>query len=161
MGALAGLGAGGAVGGVVGALVGMGIPEYEAKRFEGAVKNGGTLLSVHCETSDEVTAAKNALRDTGAHDIAASGEESSSEPAGARRDTETADIESERDGAALSTTVPVLTDAYPTGNYNRLSTNGVLDADATDRSITQESPLADEELAVASSSDKARHYPPS
>ena len=47
MGALAGLGVGGAVGGLVGALVGMGIPEYEAKRYEGRVKDGGVLLSVH------------------------------------------------------------------------------------------------------------------
>src|SRR5262244_4036466 len=54
MGALAGAGAGGAVGGLVGALVGMGIPEYEAKRYEGHVKNGGILLSVHCASSDEV-----------------------------------------------------------------------------------------------------------
>jgi len=80
--ALAGVGAGGAVGGVVGALVGMGIPEYEAKRFEGAVKNGGTLLSVHCETADEIRQAKQALRDTGARDIAASGEEGSGSEAG-------------------------------------------------------------------------------
>jgi hypothetical protein len=80
MAALAGLGAGGAVGGVVGALVGMGIPEYEAKRFEGAVKNGGTLLSVHCDTSEDVTNAKQTLKDTGAHDIAASGEEGSRKP---------------------------------------------------------------------------------
>src|SRR5450631_2221627 len=50
MAALAGLGVGGAVGGLVGALVGMGIPEYEAKRYEGRVKNGGVLLSVHCDT---------------------------------------------------------------------------------------------------------------
>src|SRR5277367_4490382 len=77
MGALAGLGVGGAVGGIVGALVGMGIPEYEAKRFEGAVKNGGTLLSVHCDTSEEVSKAKDSLKATGAHDIAASGEEGS------------------------------------------------------------------------------------
>ena len=75
--ALAGLGAGGAVGGIVGALVGMGIPEYEAKRYEGAVKDGGTLLSVHCDTSDQIATAKQALRDTGARDISASGEESS------------------------------------------------------------------------------------
>ena len=75
--ALAGLGAGGAVGGIVGALVGMGIPEYEAKRYEGAVKDGGTLLSVHCDTSDQIGVAKQALRDTGARDISASGEESS------------------------------------------------------------------------------------
>jgi hypothetical protein len=74
MGALAGLGVGGAVGGVVGALVGMGIPEFEAKRYEGAVKGGGTLLSVHCDTSDQVSAAKEALRDTGAHDIASANE---------------------------------------------------------------------------------------
>src|SRR5580700_8930954 len=77
MGALAGLGVGGAVGGLVGALVGMGIPEYEAKRFEGAVKDGGTLLSVHCDTSEEISRAKVALKDTGAHDIASSGEEGS------------------------------------------------------------------------------------
>ena len=54
VGALAGLGAGGAVGGLVGALVGMGIPEYEAKRYEGRVKDGGVLLSVHTATSDRV-----------------------------------------------------------------------------------------------------------
>jgi hypothetical protein len=77
MGALAGLGAGGAVGGIVGALVGMGIPEYEAKRFEGAVKNGGTLLSVHCDTSEQIEVAKDALKNTGARDIASTGEESS------------------------------------------------------------------------------------
>jgi hypothetical protein len=74
---LAGVGAGGAVGGVVGALVGMGIPEYEAKRYEGAVKDGGTLLSVHCGTDDLINLAKRILKDTGAHDIAATGEVSS------------------------------------------------------------------------------------
>jgi tetrahydromethanopterin S-methyltransferase subunit C len=77
VGALAGLGAGGAVGGIVGALVGMGIPEYEAKRYEGAVKDGGTLLSVHCDTAERVSLAKQALRDTGARDIASAGEERS------------------------------------------------------------------------------------
>jgi hypothetical protein len=76
MGALAGLGVGGAVGGLVGALVGMGIPEYEAKRYEGRVKDGGILLSVHCDTSDEVKRAKEVLNNTGAEDIAASGEAS-------------------------------------------------------------------------------------
>jgi len=73
--ALAGLGAGGTVGGIVGALAGLGIPEYEAKRFEGAVKNGGTLLSVHCDSSQEISRAKQTLRDTGARDISATGEE--------------------------------------------------------------------------------------
>src|SRR5213080_4228311 len=72
--ALAGAGAGGAVGSLVGALVGMGIPEYEAKRYEGRVKDGGVLLSVHCDTSDEVKRAKNLLEETGAQDISSSGE---------------------------------------------------------------------------------------
>ena len=75
MGALAGLGVGGAVGGLVGALVGMGIPEYEAKRYEGRLKDGGVLLSVHCDTSDEITRAKDILERTGANDIASAGEE--------------------------------------------------------------------------------------
>jgi hypothetical protein len=74
MGALAGLGVGGAVGGLVGALVGMGVPEYEAKRYEGRVKDGGVLLSVHCATSNEVALAKKILEQTGAEDIASSGE---------------------------------------------------------------------------------------
>jgi hypothetical protein len=74
--ALAGLGAGGAAGGIVGALSGMGIPEYEAKRYEGHVKNGGVLLSVHCDTSTEISRAKDILKMTGATDIAATGETS-------------------------------------------------------------------------------------
>jgi hypothetical protein len=75
MGALAGVGVGGAVGGLVGALVGMGIPEYEAKRYEGRVKEGGVLLSVHCDTSEEIMRAKDILKRTGASDIASAGEE--------------------------------------------------------------------------------------
>lgn len=71
---LAGVGAGGVVGGIVGALVGMGIPEYEARRYEGAIKDGGILLSVHCDISDEVHRAKECLKETGARDISSSGE---------------------------------------------------------------------------------------
>ncbi len=74
MAALAGLGVGGAVGGLVGALVGLGIPEYEAKRYEGRVKDGGVLLSVHCNTSDEIRDAKEVLKASGGEDIASSGE---------------------------------------------------------------------------------------
>jgi len=74
MGALAGLGVGGAVGGLIGALVGMGIPEYEAKRYEGRVKDGGILLSIHCDSSEEVGRAKDLLRETGADDISSAGE---------------------------------------------------------------------------------------
>ncbi|MCU1273420.1 MAG: hypothetical protein JWO48_851 [Bryobacterales bacterium] len=76
MGALAGAGVGGAVGGLVGALVGMGIPEYEAKRYEGRVRAGGILLSVHCDSSDWVKRAKEILRNTGAEDISSAGEAS-------------------------------------------------------------------------------------
>ena len=75
--ALAGAGAGGAVGSLVGALVGMGIPEYEAKRYEGRVKDVGVLLSVHCDTSDEVKRAKELLEETGAQNISSSGESGS------------------------------------------------------------------------------------
>jgi hypothetical protein len=78
--ALAGLGVGGMVGGLVGALVGMGIPEYEAKRYEGHVKGGGTLLSVHCDTAEELTRAKDLLNETGATDIATSRESSPATP---------------------------------------------------------------------------------
>jgi len=76
MGALAGAGTGGVVGGILGALVGMGIPEYEAKRYEGLIKEGRILLSVHCDNSDWVTRAKKTLERTGAQEIASAGEAS-------------------------------------------------------------------------------------
>src|SRR5512140_97065 len=60
--ALAGAGVGGAVGTLTGALIGLGIPEYEAKRYEGRVKEGGILLSVHCDNSDWADKAKDILR---------------------------------------------------------------------------------------------------
>ena len=74
MGMLAGAGVGGVTGGLIGALVGMGIPEYEAKRYEGRVKEGGILMSVHCDTSDWVSKAKDILHRTGAEDVASAGE---------------------------------------------------------------------------------------
>jgi hypothetical protein len=74
MGALAGLGAGAATGGLVGALVGMGIPEYEAKRYEGRVKEGGILISVHCDDSDWTKRATEILERTGAEDVSSTGE---------------------------------------------------------------------------------------
>jgi hypothetical protein len=74
MAALAGLGVGGAFGGFVGALVGLGIPEYEAKRLEDQVKDGGILLSVHCDSAAEIDAATDALDATGAQDIASAKE---------------------------------------------------------------------------------------
>jgi hypothetical protein len=75
MATLAGLGAGGAVGGLIGALSGMGVPEYEAKRYQGRVKEGGVLLSAHCDTSTEIDTAKDVLKRTGADDIASASEQ--------------------------------------------------------------------------------------
>ena len=83
MAGLAGLGVGGAVGGLIGALVGMGIPEYEAKRYEGRVKNGGVLLSVHCDTSDQIKRAEELLKSTGAEDISSAGEASAAKTSSA------------------------------------------------------------------------------
>lgn len=74
MAALAGAGVGGTVGGITGALVGMGIPEYEAKRYEGRVKNGGILLSVHTGTSDATRRAKDIMKGTSAQDISSTSE---------------------------------------------------------------------------------------
>jgi hypothetical protein len=74
--ALAGVGAGGAVGGLTGALIGMGIPEYEAKRYEGRVKEGGILTSIHSDSSEWTKRAKEILERTGAQDISSTGEAS-------------------------------------------------------------------------------------
>jgi hypothetical protein len=76
MAALAGVGVGGAVGGITGALIGMGIPEYEAKRYEGRVKDGGILLSVHSDNSEWTKRAKEILQHTGAQDVSSTGEAS-------------------------------------------------------------------------------------
>jgi hypothetical protein len=79
--ALAGAGVAGTVGGIAGGLIGMGIPEYEAKRYEGQVKDGGILLSVHSDNSDWTKRAKEVLKRTGAQDIASAGEVGADEPA--------------------------------------------------------------------------------
>jgi len=76
MAALAGAGVAGAVGGVMGALVGLGMPEYEAKRYEGRIKSGGILLSVHCDDSEWTKRAKKILEDSGAEDVSSTGESS-------------------------------------------------------------------------------------
>ena len=76
MGTLAGIGSGGLVGGIIGALVGMGIPEYEAKRYEGRIKEGGVLLSVHSDNSEWTDKAKDILERTNAEDISSSSESS-------------------------------------------------------------------------------------
>ena len=72
--ALAGAGAGGALGGITGALIGMGIPEFEAKRFDGRIKEGGILISIHCDDSDWAKKAKDILSQAGADEVASSTE---------------------------------------------------------------------------------------
>src|SRR3984957_7983833 len=72
--ALSGGAIGMGVGGLTGALIGFGIPEYEAKRYEGKVKEGGILISVHSESNDETSRAKDIFKEEGAHDISSTGE---------------------------------------------------------------------------------------
>ena len=76
MAALGGAAIGATAGGLVGALVGMGIPEYEAKRYEARLREGGILISVHSENSNETKRAKEIFERDGAADIASAGEES-------------------------------------------------------------------------------------
>ncbi len=109
--ALAGAGALGAVAGIVGALVGMGIPEYEAKRYEGRIKHGGILLSVHCDDHEWVKRAEGILKRTGAEDISSTHEAHadfavSDKPMPRTRGaiTETVPLESSVEPAALETT---------------------------------------------------------
>ncbi len=73
--ALAGLGAVGAIGGIAGALIGLGIPEYEAKRYEGRLRKGGILVSVHADNHEWARKAKTILERTGGEEVAAAGEE--------------------------------------------------------------------------------------
>ncbi len=74
MAALGGTAVGGTVGGLTGALIGMGIPEFEAKRYEGRIKSGNILISVHSENSEETSRAKDIFEKFGAKDISTAGE---------------------------------------------------------------------------------------
>ena len=74
--ALAAAVAAGAAGGVLGGLIGLGIPEYEAKRYEGRIREGGVLASVHSDDSDWTKRAKQIFETTGAQDISSTGEAS-------------------------------------------------------------------------------------
>ena len=74
MAALSGIAVGAAVGGLVGAIIGIGIPELEAKRYEGKIKDGNVLISVHTTTSEQVSRAKDILTRAGATDVGVGGE---------------------------------------------------------------------------------------
>lgn len=78
--ALGGAAAGAAVGGVTGALIGLGIPEYEAKLYEGKLREGNILVSVHCEKGDDVDRAKRIFEEAGATDIQTAGEKGVPKP---------------------------------------------------------------------------------
>jgi len=75
MAALSGAAVGATAGGLVGALIGMGIPEYEAKRYEGKLRDGRILMSVHSATGEQAKCAKEIFEHDGAEDIAAAGEQ--------------------------------------------------------------------------------------
>lgn len=72
--ALTGVGSGGVVGGIIGAITGLGIPEYEAKRYEGRIKLGGLLVSVHCDDDHWAKRARDIMEHSGGEDIAATSE---------------------------------------------------------------------------------------
>jgi hypothetical protein len=74
LGALSGAAVGGVLGGVVGALVGLGVPEYEAKRYTGKIREGNILISVHCGAEGQSERARNIFEQAGAYDIASSAE---------------------------------------------------------------------------------------
>ena len=74
MAALGGAAVGGATGGLLGALVGLGIPEYEAKLYEGKVRGGNVLVSVHAADGEQQDRAKEILKKAGAEDISSSSE---------------------------------------------------------------------------------------
>lgn len=100
MAALSGAAIGGTFGGLTGALVGMGIPEFEAKRYEGKVKSGSALISVHSEDSDETQRAKEIFERVGAQDITSASE------VGVESSHSAADTDREFPSLATSTSRP-------------------------------------------------------
>ena len=72
MAALSGAALGATTGGVVGGLIGMGIPEIEAKRYEGKLKSGNYLIAVHVHDGKEKDRAKEIFKNGGAEDISTS-----------------------------------------------------------------------------------------
>jgi hypothetical protein len=104
--ALAGIGVGATVGAVGGALVGAGIPEYEAKRYEGLIRKGKLLLSVHCDDSDWAAKAKHILKDAGAEGISSTKESVSYSSADEQSDVYSLPSDVKRDVGVTSTMTP-------------------------------------------------------
>lgn len=95
MAALSGAAIGGATGGLIGALVGLGIPELEAKQYEGKVRAGNILISVHTESGEERSRVKQVLEDAGATDVSSTSEASVPKDAPAAERVVKADFEGE------------------------------------------------------------------
>jgi hypothetical protein len=91
MAALSGAAIGAAAGGIAGGLIGLGIPEIEAKRYEGKIRKGNLLLSVHTENSEEITRAKDIFTKAGAQDICATGESTTPKPGKSGKPSKAAD----------------------------------------------------------------------
>lgn len=89
MATLSGMAAGAAVGGITGALIGMGIPELEAKQYEGKIKSGNILISVHCDDGKEVDRAKEVFERAGATDISTGSEKSAPDAPAMKRPVNT------------------------------------------------------------------------
>lgn len=83
--ALSGAAVGAAVGGIAGGLIGLGIPELEAKRYEGRIKDGNILISVHADDSDDISTAELVFKESGAKDICVTTESSVKKGDKARR----------------------------------------------------------------------------
>jgi hypothetical protein len=90
MAALSGGAIGAGIGGIAGALIGLGVPEYEAKRYQGAVKEGGVLISVHTDSADRAKEAKRIFEESGAHDISTTNESRGGDRAVDKRDADVA-----------------------------------------------------------------------
>ena len=90
--------------GISGGLIGLGMPEYEAKRHEGHLTKGGSLLSVHCSSSYWVKQAKAVMKETGAEDISSSGETSIEHTQNARRPAAESRVDEQRIESSLGVT---------------------------------------------------------
>jgi hypothetical protein len=154
MAALSGMAVGAAVGGITGALVGMGIPEYEAKRYEGKIRSGNVLISVHSETSGAVDKAKAIFERAGAEDIASAGEAAVTErtakgrkPAEAKRDETKKLSQTMNTQTATTTTQPR---EMPQGTRTTSGSKGTrASASSTGRTSTSAEPTREEIAARA------------
>jgi hypothetical protein len=86
--ALSGAAIGAAVGGIAGGLIGLGIPELEAKRYEGKIKEGNILISVHTDDPGDIARAKDIFNQAEAHDICVAGEASAPKASKTAGDTD-------------------------------------------------------------------------